>query len=302
MKLVIRLLRLLALLAAFFILLFVVLAVSANYGPEAALAIPGVIIALFGIVRYFMWQKLLRKIKKPVSGFGNSEHVLRMNRLLQARRMRPIATRRLENRSVEVEPRSEPQSPELLWARGTPFPQKIGILIMLLLCAGVILPYAVYPGFVVHPGVAQLMIYISIILTVGLMVTIEYLHERELWRPKISFYETSASKHYLLVIPGIALFLWGILWINLAVAIPQAYTHMMGKHLTEQDLVVKELGSRRTFCPYKLQPRSIDSFGFQYCIAGDEFDRLPAGEMTATLHLRRSAVGYIVEFIDIEGY
>ena len=155
-------------------------------------------------------------------------------------------------------------------------------------------------GFVFDAGFARMALFVSLVSTVMLAIYWRSLVRRKLWIPGRNYIQASTLKRYLFFLPGTVVMITGLLWLNLGMALPYFYTSLAGTAETRPDLVIRDRGSRRTGCRFKLQPRSIESFGFRYCISEETYAGLPENEMPATLYLRKSALGLIVESIDLK--
>lgn len=151
-------------------------------------------------------------------------------------------------------------------------------------------------NFVTSPNISEFALSASVALTVIALASIGCLYAKGLWAPAPAWHELSRLKKTL-SIPAIPLFLFGILWVNLAISLPQFFTLAFGVMHTRQDLASKELHHSRRSCDHRLKLKSVSAPLFHYCISESLYNQLPETEIYAELVIRESALGYSVEDI-----
>ena len=154
--------------------------------------------------------------------------------------------------------------------------------------------------FVIEPGISTFAKYTALILAVVHFIFIRYLYKNELWKPEPSRYdEISPWFKKLILFPITFLLVFWLYWINIAMTYPFLYTLLVGQKSVINDTVVKEKVKSSKSCDFRLQPKSIDSSMFHYCISKNLYQQLPQKELEAKLFLKKSSLGYIVKKIDV---
>lgn len=180
----------------------------------------------------------------------------------------------------------------LLFDKGATKNQKIVGTILL---ATMVTPfYSVFTrDFVSEPGVAEFSTYAAIILTGCLTLILIYLHAIKAWRPSPAWYKFSTIKK-VVTFPLFLLFIFAILWANLAITVPQVYTSFFGVETVKQEILTKDRRSKMA-CRYRLRQQSVNAILFQYCITESFYNRLPDTPMESELLIKESSLGYIVK-------
>jgi hypothetical protein len=93
--------------------------------------------------------------------------------------------------------------------------------------------------------------------------------------------------------------IFGLFWVNIAISAPKLYTSAFGEIDIMHDVVKKKKTSSRRSCDYRLEPRSINTAFFHYCISESDYNRLPGDEIKSELLLKKSSFGYIVKHIRV---
>lgn len=99
-----------------------------------------------------------------------------------------------------------------------------------------------------------------------------------------------------LMAPLCILFVFGIVWIDIAASLPMAYTTAFGQEVTRPAMVEKKRSSGRS-CHHQLKIENIDYLFFEFCIDSDGFDDLPNQPMSALVGSRQSYFGEAVNSI-----
>jgi hypothetical protein len=185
----------------------------------------------------------------------------------------------------------------LLWRDESTKHQKILAIVFSVIMVGPLFLMFTH-NFVVEPKVSEFSSYISIFFTVFLMLMVAYWYVKKLWKPAPSWHKYSRIKK-VLVVPFGPLFIFVLLWINLAISIPQLFTLLFGTDTVKRDLVVKNRRYSSRSCNYRLEPQSIDTIGFYYCISEDTYSQLPDMKIKSELFIRRSIFGYAVQDIKL---
>ena len=183
----------------------------------------------------------------------------------------------------------------LLFRKGSTLNQKI--------VAAVFMAAFVGPAFLIftHNFVAESIVsefssYASLVLTVLSVGILAYLYINEAWKPAPVWYSYSRFTRALLI-PFIPLLLFGLFWVNLAISAPHLFTLVFGSNAVKLDMVVKDRHYSRRSCDYRLEPQSINTIFFHYCISESLYNQLPDKEMESELLIKQSFLGFIVEDI-----
>jgi len=183
----------------------------------------------------------------------------------------------------------------LLWRNDSTKYQKIVAAIFSLTTIGPLFLMFTH-NFVTNPNVSTFALHASITLTVIAMAFVGRLYTKGLWRPAPGWHESSRLKR-ILIIPFVPLFFGGMLWINLAISVPQLFTLIFGSEHVRQDVVTKDSHYSRASCDYRLKPKSVSAPLFHYCIPESLYNQLPDTELEAELLTKESALGYMIEDI-----
>lgn len=159
----------------------------------------------------------------------------------------------------------------------------------LLLMLGALAPMLVR-SFVPAPGWQRTALVLAIALTVALGLLLRRWHRQGLWRPGGPWLHYSPRKRWLML-PLCVGFMVFILWLNLALSLPMAYTRWWGEEMQQATTARKKQGSGRRACHYQLQLESVDYWLFEFCVERGDFDALPDGLLPAQLQVRRSMWG-----------
>lgn len=151
-------------------------------------------------------------------------------------------------------------------------------------------------NFVSSLWVSKFSFYLSLVFTGFSIVVLIYLYVKKLWRPAAAWYSFSKLKR-LLVVPAMPFLLFGVIWINLAISLPQLYTLVFGDPAVKPDVVIKDSYHSKRSCDYRLEPQSINAIFFHYCISEGLYNYLPDEEVKAELLVRKSSLGFMVEDI-----
>lgn len=96
-------------------------------------------------------------------------------------------------------------------------------------------------NFVSEPWVSEFSCYLSLVLTVFSIVVMLYLYVKNLWRPAAAWYNFSKLKK-VFVVTAMPFLVFGGLWINFAIFLPQVFTLAFGSVEVRSD-VVKKIGT-----------------------------------------------------------
>lgn len=151
-------------------------------------------------------------------------------------------------------------------------------------------------NFVSEPWVSEFSCYLSLVLTVFSIVVMLYLYVKNLWRPAAAWYNFSKLKK-VLVVTAMPFLVFGVLWIDFAIFLPQVFTSVFGDAAVKTDVVIKDRYHSKRFCDYRLEPQSMNAIFFHYCISEGLYNYLPDEEVKAELLVRKSSLGFMVEDI-----
>ena len=294
----------LSLVAGYLLLLAVLVAVAVHYGTEGAFV--AFVCAYLGFVLVKrLWVRIkIAEIRRDLSR-SQARLGLMRERVRRLRAGEAVIqpgdhrlARRLEDDGETVDPARTRVAPAgFLWPTGARRAQKWFIGILLLSCCAAIATLAAFPTFVPARGAVIIGLTLAPAFALVAVAFIEYRRRRGTW---ILGIEVSRTRWYLAILPGAALLLFGIFWINLSLSLPLVYTLALGQSETIEDRVEKDREFNRHTCDYRLRPASIDSFGFRYCISESTYDELPETSMPASLRLTRSVAGFLVDEIVID--
>lgn len=167
----------------------------------------------------------------------------------------------------------------------------VGTIFFVIMLAPV---YSVFTrNFISEPGVAEFSTYASILLTGFSILTLTYLYAKKAWRPAAAWYEFSIFKK-IVSLPLFLLFIFAIIWTNLAITAPQIYTSLFGVETVKIDVLIKAKRNKLA-CPYRLKQKSINAILFRDCISKSFYNRLPDTPMESQLLIKQSSLGYIVK-------
>lgn len=176
------------------------------------------------------------------------------------------------------------------WAEGTSTQHKWLIVLMLAVFLGC-LPVIFLRDFVPSPLMqrAGLVIAAAIMVLIALWMRRMYLAGS--WKPGEPWTSASRTKRWLMT-PLCTLFFLAILWINVAVTLPMAYTRVMGveAQALSQVETYRSTGSR-SGCRYQFKVKEINFMFFEFCLERDDYESLPSHPMPAELQFRETALG-----------
>lgn len=182
-----------------------------------------------------------------------------------------------------------------LWSPTTSRSQKWLVSLFLLFMLGA-LPPMFWRSFVPSDAWQLRALYLSVCLTGAGLLWLRRSYKSGQWKPAGPWLDYGPVKRMLMA-PLCVAFVILIVWLNLAVSWPMAYTHWMGSESSLESMAEKKQGSGRRSCSHQLKLQDMDYLFFEFCVAEDGFERLPEQPMPALLSVRQSYFGMRVESV-----
>lgn len=176
----------------------------------------------------------------------------------------------------------------LLWKKDIPRAQKVLISTFMLVMLGALVPI-LFRSFVPTGQWQTMAWWVSLLLTAASAVWLRVLYRKNLWRPSGPWLTYGPLKRWLMA-PLCMAFFVVMLWLDLAVTLPLAYTSLVHTEVTRSTTVEKKRGSGRS-CKHQIQIAEVRYLFFEFCVDADSFDTLPDGPVPAELSIRRSFFG-----------
>lgn len=176
------------------------------------------------------------------------------------------------------------------WAEGTSTSHKRLILLMLAIFLGCA-PVIFLRDFVPSPLVQRVGLVVAVTLLALIALWMRRMYLAGTWTPGEPWTSASRTKRWLMT-PLCILFFLAVLWINVAVTLPMAYTRLMGVEAQMHSQVEKHRRSgSRGGCRYQFKVKDINFMFFDFCLAREDYEALPEHPLPAELQLRESALG-----------
>ncbi|WP_370678866.1 hypothetical protein [Comamonas sp. GB3 AK4-5] len=168
----------------------------------------------------------------------------------------------------------------------------------LLLMLGALAPILVR-SFVPATGWQRMALVLSLVLAAATGLLLRRWHRLGLWRPGGPWLHYSPRKRCLML-PLCVAFTVFILWLNLALTLPMAYTRWLGQEVQQSTTAHKKRGSSRRACSHQLRLTHVDYWLFEFCVDRSDFDALPDGPLPVDLQGRRSMLGTWVRAVQLQ--
>lgn len=177
-------------------------------------------------------------------------------------------------------------------------PQRWLISCFLLLMLGALAPM-LWRSFVPDPNWQRTALALAVALSAAIGLLLRRWWRLGLWRPGGPWLHYSVLKRCLMA-PLCAAFIVFVLWLNLAMSLPMAYTSLLGQEAQQATTAHKHRGSGRRSCDYQLRLADIDYWLFEFCLEQNDFDALPDGPLPMRLRGNRSALGTWVNTLQLQ--
>lgn len=184
----------------------------------------------------------------------------------------------------------------LLWDKNLPRARKWLISLFLLAMLGALAPIF-WRGFVPAVSWQKTALLLSLVLTLAGAAWLWHLYRQGLWRPEGPWLTYGPLKR-LLMAPLCLAFMVLILWMDIAITLPMAYTQLVHEQVSRPATVQKKRGSGRS-CRHQLKIAQVRFIFFEFCLDQESFDALPDGPLPAQLSIRRSVFGEKIEALQL---
>lgn len=186
-----------------------------------------------------------------------------------------------------------------LWPPGTPLAQRwlIGIFLTVMLAA---LPPLFSRSFVPTAQWQRGALLLALLCTAAACALLRHWYRQGRWAPAGPWRDYSPRKRWMMA-PLCLGFVVCMLWLDLALSLPQLYTRLAGADTTRSTWVQKKRSSGRRSCHHQLQLADTRFWLFEFCINAEAFDQLPEGPQPATLYSRRTLWGEYIHSVALPG-
>lgn len=184
-----------------------------------------------------------------------------------------------------------------LWKKDLPPARKWLISLFLLVMLGALVP-VFHRSFIPTVSWQKTALVLSVLLTLATMAWLWSLHRQGLWRPEGPWLTYGPLKR-LLMTPLCLAFVILMLWLDIAITLPVAYTQLVHEQATRSATVQKKRGTGRRSCRHQLEITQQRFIFFEFCLDKESFEALPDGALPAQLAVRRSIFGEEVDALHL---
>lgn len=188
----------------------------------------------------------------------------------------------------------------VLWKSGSTGYQKIKNTVFVIPAALMLLNAFGLRNFLPAPPLGRFSLFVAIGVTVWMFILILYGRALGEQRPNPKWYAYSRKMKYVAILAAPFLILF-FNYVAIAYTLPHLATQIIGEPETIAYEVVRDRGSGRYTCKYRITNDDMTVPFVQLCVSEVTWNRLPGIPFTAEFSVQKSSLGMIFKEIRVTG-